>query len=127
VYANTAAATHAVATLNSLSDKPTGLQFKVDAADECMMLCVSTKFKKLNLNQQKWARAALHNKTTGGKSAHHVAMGTLIAVYAIVMHGCTTCVCVSALYSCASLCIRGWCSPAVHALVHVASVRKSVC
>jgi hypothetical protein len=80
VYASVAAATHAVAVLNSLSSKPAGLLFKVDAADDHKVMCVSTKAKQLNLKQQKWVRAALHNHTTGGKSAHHVAMGTCVTV-----------------------------------------------
>jgi hypothetical protein len=89
VYDSAAAATHAVAVLNSLSDRPAVLTFSIDSADECKVMCTSTRAKKLNLKQQKWVRAALHNKTTGGKSAHHVAMGTLVAAYAIVMHDCT--------------------------------------
>jgi hypothetical protein len=80
MYANAAAATQAVTVLNSLSDKPTVLAFSIDSVDERKVLCASTRAKELNLKQQKWVRAALHNKTTGGKSAHHVAMGTCVAV-----------------------------------------------
>jgi hypothetical protein len=80
MYANATAAQQAVATLNSLSDKPTELTFSIDSADVCKVLCASTRAKRLNLKQQKWVRAALHNHTTGGKSAHHQAMGTCVAV-----------------------------------------------
>jgi hypothetical protein len=80
VYANPTAAQQAVAVLNNLRDKPTVLTFRVDSVDECKVLCASTRAKRLNLKQQKWVRAALHNHTNGGKSAHHVAMGTCVAV-----------------------------------------------
>jgi hypothetical protein len=77
---NAAAAAQALTDLNRLSCKPAALQFELDTRSNCIVICVSTNSKKLSLKQQKWARAALQNKTTGGKSAHHVAMGTFLAV-----------------------------------------------